>query len=507
LLISAASVLLNANADSSVSYEAETYVNAGKGDLAPYFITSNNGGVVTQPFTLMERAKLEKELVADDRFEYGFGIDAIANASKSVNYNRYSADKGWIENMQHPSRVWLQQLWAGLKYRGVFLTAGMSENNRSLFDNNLGSGDITLSNNARPIPQIRIGFIDFQDVPLTNGWLQIQGEIAYGKFFDKSWLENHYNYYNSKLTTGLWFHYKRAYFRTNPDMPFCFTIGMQHASQFGGSYRSYKEGNLQSENSNKVKLKDFVDVFIQKNGGSGSSIGDKQYYNGNHLGSWDMQLSYMFEDGAEFKFTLQSPWEDGSGIGKLNGWDGVYGLEYNSAYDGAVEAVRIEYFDFRNQSGPIHWAPADSPNTQIPNEATGADDYYNNYYYNGWMNYGMALGSPLMLSPIYNTDGTLHFLHNRIRGFQVGMSGHLSYSLPYRVLLNSRKSWGTPFIPLLETKSSVSMMLELGYDFSKIPLSLTAQIAFDSGKLYGNNFGASLSVVYYGEFMLKKRGR
>jgi hypothetical protein len=51
------------------------------------------------------------------------------------------------------------------------------------------------------------------------------------------------------------------------------------------------------------------------------------------------------------------------------------------------------------------------------------------------------------------------------------------------------------------------MMLELGYDFSKIPLSLTAQIAFDSGKLYGNNFGASLSVVYYGEFMLKKRGR
>ena len=97
---------------------------------------------------------------------------------------------------------------------------------------------------------------------------------------------------------------------------------------------------------------------------------------------------------------MESPWEDGSGIGKLNGFDGLYGIEYSSGNKSIINGAVVEYLDFTNQSGPIHWAPNDFPGTTIKVQATGADDYYNNYAYNGYQYYGMSIGSPFIKSPL-----------------------------------------------------------------------------------------------------------
>ena len=150
----------------------------------------------------------------------------------------------------------------------------MRDYNRSIFSNATSSGDIVLGENARGIPQARIGFENFVNVPLTRGWLQIQGEIAYGKFADKNWLEGHYNRYNWYVTTGVWFHYKRLYLRSNPAQPLSVTFGMQHAAQFGGSQQCYSKGVLTQTNESKVKIKDFFDVFIPRRDGSGTQAGD-----------------------------------------------------------------------------------------------------------------------------------------------------------------------------------------------------------------------------------------
>ncbi len=42
--------------------------------------------------------------------------------------------------------------------------------------------------------------------------------------------------------------------------------------------------------------------------------------------------------------------------------------------------------------------------------ADGADNYYNNTWYNGYASYGMGIGSPMFPSPIYNpsTDTPQH---------------------------------------------------------------------------------------------------
>lgn len=479
--------------------ELMTLGNAGSGDFAPYYIASNSADLTTQPFGIQEFVRAERKLLSDKRFEYGFGAAVLAGYTSNVDYRRYLlADKSFTERGCHPGYFSLRELWAGVKYRSLFIWAGMKPIKSGLFDSPLASGDLIMSNNARPIPQVRAGFIDFQNIPFTNGWVQIQGELGWGKMADSGWLKDHYNYYNSFITTGSYMHYSRLYLRSNPDKPFVVTVGMQNAAQFGGTWRRYSDGVEQSSHHDKPGFKDFINALFPWTGGSSSTDGDKAYYDGNHLGSWDLVLSYRFVNGSELRGYMQSPWEDGSGIGKLNGWDGVWGLEYKFKEDSPVlRSVLVEYIDLTNQSGPMHWAPGDYPGSAIPGEATGADDYYNNYMYNGWANYGMSIGSPFVKSPIYNKDGYMRFTDNRVRGFQAGAMGAIGSQWSWRAIFSYRTSWGTPFLPAIEKRHDTSAMLEADYVFVNVPgLSAGGKLAFDTGSLYGDNFGAQLKLKY-----------
>lgn len=477
-------------------YGASTRITLStSGKFAPYYIASNRNGITTQADAFQARAFIYRPLYTDTRFSYGFGADFIGGWTKGTDYARYSASEGWISRSLHQPAFWIQDLYAEVKYRGVFLTVGQKENDRSIFDNDLNSGDLVMSDNARPIPQVRVGFINFQDIPFTQGWVQIQGEVAYGKFVDNQWLRDHYNRYNSFITTGAWMQYSRCYFRTNPAQPFSVTVGMQHAAQFGGKWQIWEKGEMRTEHDPNLKFKDFWNAFLPWKGS-----GKDGYYSGNHLGSWDLKARYRFRDGSELTGYLQSPWEDGSGIGKLNGWDGVWGLHYRFGYGRTwLHNIVAEYIDFTNQSGPMHWAPGDFPGTGIGGEATGADDYYNNYMYNGWANYGMSLGSPFVKSPVYNTDGYMRFTDNRVRGFHVGADGALSRSVGWRVLFSYRTSWGTPFIPRIEKLHDTSMLAEARW---RVPgqkhLEILGALAFDAGKLYGDNFGGYITLRYLG---------
>lgn len=485
---------------SFASYGASASVNLStSGNFAPYYISSNNRGITTQADAIQTGAYIVRELRRNTRFSYGFGVEAITGCNKATDYARYTTDDGWTTQSLHQSAVWLQNLYGEVKYRGVFLTFGMKDNDRSIFDNSLNSGDLVMSRNARAIPQIRVGFIDFQDIPFTNGLVQIQGELAYGKFVDNDWLRTHYNRYNSFVTTGAYMHYARAYFRTDPHKPLSVTVGMQHAAQFGGRWQVWTDGVRTFDTKMPLKFKDWWNAFLPwKNSGEGD--GDAAYYSGNHLGSWDLKLRYRFHNGSELTAYMQSPWEDGSGIGLMNGFDGVWGLHYQTPSQWHwLKNLLVEYIDMTNQSGPMHWAPGDFPGTEVPGEATGADDYYNNYMYNGWSNYGMSVGSPFLKSPLYNTDGYLRYTDNRVRGFHLGADGIISDNLSWRLLLSYRTSWGTPMLPHIQKLHDTSMMAECSWCLPRNPhFSLSGALAIDAGKLYGNNFGGVVTLQYSG---------
>ncbi|MGN0228610.1 MAG: capsule assembly Wzi family protein [Muribaculaceae bacterium] len=490
---------MNVAAQCAIDYEAKITVNIGDGELAPHYIMSNRYGTVTQCKSTLASVEVSHPMDTTKRFSYGFGAELWGGWASDAEYQRYSSGQ-WSGNNQHPSRVWLQQLYGELKYRGGVIAVGVQQHRNQLVDADLGSGDLVLSGNARPMPGVRIGFIDYQNVPLTNGWVQVGGELAYYKDMQDSWLENHYNYYSSGITRDSYSNYQRCYFRTKPQARLSVTVGMQSAAQFLGERTTYSRGFVQKVDKSHNTVEAFFKAFWPGAGKSESSIpADVAYYEGNHVGSWDLAVRYSLRDGSTIRGYFQKPFEDGSGIGMMNGFDGVYGIEYHPAENGWINGAVVEYFDFTNQSGPMHWAPGDSPDSPIKGQATGSDNYYNNYFYNGYASRGMSIGTSVLPAPIYNSDGKMFYKHNLVRGFHAAIMGNVTSRLRYRAMVMYRKSWGSQSLLMLNPLHSTSAMVEGEYRFcGALPLTVKAQVAVDRGKLVGNNVGCLVSVVYRG---------
>ena len=485
-------------------YSVGMIANAGNSELDPYYSSSNTGGNITQQYSTLLNASLVHSTDYDKRFAWAAGVEVWGGYASSAGYQRYKDDGQFEEQNQHPARIWIQQAFVEAKYRSIFAVAGQAYKSSPIVCDQLSSGDLVWSNNARPPVGLRAGFIDFQNIPFTRGWVQINGEFGYFRELDDKWLENHYNYYNHFITTGTWLHYKSLHFRTKPNQPVVFTIGAQSACQFGGTASYYEDGQVTHSVKMDADLKAFWRTFIA--GSGGNSAGDS-FVEGNHLGTWDIALEYNLQDGKQLRSYTQWLWEDGSGIGKMNGFDGLWGLEYRNAVgQPLIEGAVIEYIDFTNQSGPIHWTPNDHEGTAITGHSSGADDYYNNYIYNGYQNRGMSIGSPFVKSPLYNQDGYMRYRDNVLRGFHAAVNGWFNHKCAYRLRSSYRKAWGTLLLPRVGSVDDFSMALDIqyhpGYKFKGWVVNAT--VAIVRGKLYGINWGGMLGITYSDAFNFKK---
>lgn len=482
----------------SIRWSAELTASAGTGVFAPYYFTANRHGIITQSSNALADLCVTRDLNLSQRFSWSAGVEMLSGWSSSSCYARYTPSEGWTEMIRRPSSVILRQLYASAKWRGVFVTVGVRERNSAMLDTRLSSGDLIESGNARAIPEGRIGFVDFQNIPLTNGWVQLQGEAGYGRFTDADWITNHSNLYNGHVSHGSWLNYKRWYFRTKPSMPLSVIVGAQCVCVFGGTTFYYKEGYKIRAVKHSAGIKDFIEAFLP--------IHKKEDFRlGNTIGSWDLKANYNLKNGSKLSAYFQWPWEDGSGLGRRNGWDGLWGVEYKSAARGWIDGVVVEYLDLTNQSGPLHWSPDDRPGTTIISHATGADDYYNNAYYNSYANYGMAIGTPMAQSPIFNTDGYMQFLITRMRGGHIAAEGHPADQWDWRVAANYRKGWGSGKIALMQPRHSLSLLIEAGYQIKQVyGLEVRITAAADRGSLTGDNVGAQITVRYTGAIKLKK---
>ena len=495
-------------AGDALEYSGEILLNTSSGDFAPYFIGSLNGGKIVRKNSALLDIGAKVGIDRDKRFSWGAGVEILTGYSSANEYDRCEIVYGlqtpyyFRQETNRPAPIWIQQLYGELKYRGVLLRVGQKDARSALLDESISSGDLTRSSNARGIPGAAIGFIDFQDIPLTNGWVQIDGVVEYGKFMDSEFMRQQYNYYNWVLATDTYYTYKRCYFRTKPSRPFSVTLGMQTAGQFGGSSFWYKQGMLIKEEHRGFKIKDALKMFLPTEGNG------NRFYEGNTLGSWDFKARYRLRSGREISFVFEWPWEDGSGIGRRNGWDGLWGLYYNEKEGRRawITGAAVEWLDFRNQSGPIHWAPGDIPGTTITSSATGGDNYYNNDTYTAYANYGMAIATPFLVSPIYNLNGNPVFLNNRARGVHAAVKGCIGDDFDYSVKYSWQQGFGMGRRPAAYCRIDNSMLVAVRWDARRILPGLKAnlQLAFDAGSLRGNNFGAMLGVTYAGSFNFKK---
>ena len=530
-LLVAAVLPLAMAAQVDIQYEAGVTANAGNSDLAPHYILANQGGTVTQQYGTQLHGALWHAMDTTIRLSWGAGIEAWGGwTSNATYYNNYyyveEVTEGdhyvmhhyypvGTENPQHPARVWLQQAYLEGKYRGVQLVLGAKRHESPMVDDRLSSGDLVWSQNARPLVGARAGFVNFQTIPLTRGWVQINGEVGYYKPGDNKWLEHHYNYWNHFITTGWWMNYKYLHLRSNPNKPLVVTLGMQAACQFGGDNVFYERNNEVRRVKQKADAEAFFKALIP--GSGGSNKGD-EFFEGNHLGTWDIRADYHLHGGHRLGAYHQHIWEDGSGIAWRNGFDGLWGLDYHAPTPGWVDGAVIEYLDLTNQSGPIHWAPGDHAGTPLTSEITGGDDYYNNYAFNGYQVRGMALGTPMAPGPIYNQDGYMRFVHTRVRAIHAAVTGHIGTQWQYRVMASRRAAWGTTLMPMTKA-TSTSLLAEATYSPAQLNgLSIKAMLATDHGNLglsdvggqgatrnQKTNVGGLLSITYSGNFTIGKK--
>lgn len=489
LLLSSVATAAQDSLATTVTYDLTAETVVGTGDYTAYQLATNRHHVLsTRPNTTYLRSALGVSHRLTNELQLTGAVDAIGS-------------------IHADHKVYLQQCYANLSWHEFFIEAGSREQQAVLRDNQLSVGSFVKGTNAKPVPQVHAGTNGFWTVPYLKGWLNVHFDFGYGKYLDSSYREKSFfkaldN--NSVYMTGAYYHQKHLYLRTDATKPVYITVGVEHAVQLGGTNYTMQNGVLTAKEK-ATGLKDFLSVILP--------LGDSNYYEnqagedwvyGNHIGMMTCQISWNINNDHLLQAYLDNPFEDGSGIRKGNGWDGLWGLEYKNKAEGRqiIRGVVAEHFQSTNQSGPLHWDSNDYPEpvrSQVTDFVTGTDNYYNHFFYGGYSHYGMTPGIALITSPIYNKDGYTMFRDTRVKAWHLGFDGEVTGRLSYLVKGSYREGWGTYPTPLARKHHSFDAMVQGSYHVG--PWQLSAAYAFDKGNIYGDCSTFDLKIQYHGKIL------
>ena len=476
-IIYAAPCISQSDIHGSTDYKIEAFGSAATDMHTPFHTVSNKYGIVPlETGNAYLRAGVFHNRAGENGFQWSAGIDIAASAPRYRN-------------------VYIQQLFASIRYKIFELSIGSRENYNSLWDRNLSSGDFILSANARPIPEVNVSVPQFTPIPFTKGIFQFKGNFAVGRSFDSDYLEYFANDNQQYIRNILW-HHKSLHIKIidpQSSFPLTATLGIRHLAQWGGV-----SSNPETENMSQ-SVKSFIDVILGRYGGDRNDANNFTNVLGNHNGSYDIKIGYLNSLFDIFIYK-QHYFEDASGIDLYNIKDGLYGIQANIHNFTPINKVVFEFINSRDQSGPVHYIVFDRE--KYPGGyGGGGDDYYNNFeYLNGVSYFNRSIGSPLLTSPEYNKKGELGFKNNRIRAFHLGIQGYISKQVSYRILATSMEGWGTPVWPLLKKDNNFSYAVKLSYRHPRLDDWLfSGEIASDFGsKIYGDNIGINFSIIKTG---------
>ena len=472
-----------------LTYDLAAETAVGTGPFTASLLTANrHHTLATRPNTAYVRGAVNIE----HPFGNGFAIAGAVDALASVHADH---------------KFYLQQCFANLSWHEFYIETGSREQRPVLRDELLSAGSFVRGTNAKPIPQLHIGTSDFWTVPLTKGWLQIHFDFGYGKALDGKYREERFyssGNVNQIYAKDIYYHQKHLYLRSNPNKAIYVTVGVEHVVQFGGTGYSYVNGVLVAKEKS-TDLKTFWNVIFPKGNDNYFEQGVlEDWLYGNHVGMMTAQVSWNINRNHLLQAYLDNPFEDGSGIRKGNGWDGLWGLQYTNKTKGCqyIRGAVVEYFQTTNQSGPIHFDANDYPEpirSQVSDFVVGNDNYYNHSCYDSFTHYGMTPGTPLIPSPIYNRDGLSSFRDNRIKAWHLGINGEITDRLSYLVKGSYREGWGTYDQPLPRKHHSFDAMLQGIYSLG--PWQFSAAYAFDKGNIYGDCSTFNFKIGYHGKIL------
>lgn len=478
-------ILLLSSISLSAQYVSDIHVTTdvtlGTGNVSPFWFNVNQHGLGSiHPNSAYVLAGISKDWDKSRRFDYAYGLDLAGGYNLEDN-------------------VILQQAYLDLKYRSLFLSIGSKERTGLFRNPLLSTGGTLWSGNARPIPQVRLGFYDWVR-PFRADWFALKGDISYGWFTDQRFQKNFIDKKNGVYVKDIIYHHKYIAFQFGNDQTrFKVEAAYEIDQQFGGRRIHYKNGEVVLTEQIPSKFKDYIRAFLPLSGSSDDLETNQRYYQGNYVGEWQINLHYKLSDQHRFRTGFEKFWEDASGMSFQNRFDGLWSMEYNRTSPGLISGALIEYFQSTDQAGPCYWLPSyDGQGTNIQYEANGVDNYYSHSVYGGWSHWGQIIGNPLIPSPVFNENGSLSPRCNRIKSWNIGVNGQITPEWHHRILLTYMRGWGTYGSPFKEVEKNLSGLIEVTYLPQWQPrLSFKLATAFNTGNLYGGEaWGTRLAVTY-----------
>lgn len=510
-LIIIAAIAANAQNDSgygrfeALQYGIEFQASVSS-DKTPLWLNANKYGLSSLDKTNgYFRAMAGRPIEADSSRHWGVG---------------YKLDVAKVYN--YTSDFVVQQAYAEARWYKTTLAVGSKQYPMELKNQELSSGSQTFGVNARPIPQVRVAVADYWTLPLTKKQVHIKGHIAYGRMTDDNW-QHEFTHKTNKYSDDVILHSKAGYMKIGKaGKPFSVELGLEMASQFGGStYFFDKEGNV-IVFKNSTNFNAYLNAFLP----GGKDVNEITYRNieGNQLGSWLARISYD-KDNWRVSVYADKYFEDHSamflldydGYGTGDEWDKrkecrfflydfkdmMLGAELNLKNGNWLRDIVFEYISTRYQSGPIYHDHTQSINDHIG----GIDNYYNHGIYPGWQHWGQVIGNPLYRSPIYNDDGMISVKSNRFKAVHLGISGNPLNNVRYRLLGTYQESFGTYYMPYIKKQHNVSILAEAEYRIkcdNNGLWNIRGGCGFDSGDILGNNYGFQLTLSHSGLIKTRK---
>jgi hypothetical protein len=359
-----------------------------------------------------------KSMNKESLWDWGFGMDALGRAG-------------------FQNDVYLHQAYLESRLGPVQFMAGRKEKTLGETVENLSSGSLAMSANARPIPRLELSVPEYIEVPYTFGYLHIKGHFAHG------WLND------DRYAKGAYFHDKSAYAKIQLNPNFQFYKGIVHLSIWGGETEI--DGKLPSSFS------DFFRVITARAGSENAPANEVNAL-GFHSGIFDWGLKWNYKK-RQYHLYYHHVFTDGSGMKYKNLGDGLFGLGIKNPFSFTyINAVVFEIMNTRDQSGPGISDPRDDDWPDFCEERNcgfrynGRDNYYNNSIYrSGLSYYEYSIGSPLFMTQrqldfvskgieTYTSD---FFVSNRNLSHHLGITGKISNALSYRFLGTYVKYYGT----------------------------------------------------------------
>ncbi len=465
----------------SLRYFGELRATFSGGENTPFWLMNNLQGLGSpEKNNGFVRAAAYRDLNKENKFSWGAGID-LAGAWRSS------------------SPFYIHQLYGEIKYRSLGALLGSKEIYGEFNNPKLSSGNLLYSGNALPIPQLRIGIFDYADFWGAKGWFSVKGYISFGMFTDSGWQKS-WAAPGSHRTEDVLYHSKGIWFKFGNTSKFPLTgeMGIEMATQFGG--KAYKNGETLHLGSG---LKNWFNAFFPTKNSGKTFQGEETSVEGNMIGAYNFAISWTPGTNWSLKAYYEHLFEDHSQLGMDYAWkDGLWGLEAKLPINPVADCLVYEFLYTKDQSGAVLHNSTD----KLPEQVSGRDNYYSHSIYTGWQHWGMGIGNPLALSPIYNRNHLIHFMDTRIIGHHFGISGSPLPELQYRLLLSFSKNWGTYQHPLPEVLDSFNALVEVTWKPVKLKgWYFTGGLAGDGGKLLGNSLGGMITIGKSGLISLSRK--